>query len=76
MATLETLEEIVRHHEARFSLLTSIAERQLELLGEVRRDSRQTHRLWVNLSRKYGWLDERDLPSDDSPNSYDLHQRD
>ena len=69
MATLETLEEIVQHHEARLNLLTSIAERQLELLEEVRRDSRQTHRLWVNLSRKYGWLDEGDLPSDDSPNS-------
>ena len=68
MATLETLEEIVQHHEARLNLLASIAERQIELLEEVRRDSQQTHRLWVNLSRKYGWLDDGDLSSGNAPN--------
>ena len=27
----------------------------------VQRDSAQTQRLWVNLSKKYGWLDSEDL---------------
>ena len=69
MATPETLEEIVQHQEARLNLLASIAGRQLKLLEEVRRDSQQTQRLWVNLSRKYGWLDDGDLPPGNSPNS-------
>ena len=34
MATLETLEEIVQHHEARLNLLAGIADRQVELLEE------------------------------------------
>ena len=32
-----------------------------ETLEEVRRDARQTQRLWVNLAKKYGWLDDDDL---------------
>ena len=69
MATPETLEEIVLHQEERLNLLASIAERQLKRLDEVRRDSQRTQRLWVNLSRRYGWLDDGDLPSGNSPNS-------
>ena len=65
MATTEerfrTLEDIVQGHEARINLLTGIAERQQDLLEEVRRDANQTQRLWVRLSRKYGWLDDEDL---------------
>lgn len=62
MPTLESLEEIIRHHDARMNLLASIAERQQTLLEEIKRDSSQTQRLWVNLSRKYGWLEDGDLP--------------
>ena len=62
MTTLESLEEIIRHHDARMNLLASIAERQQTLLEEIKRDSSQTQRLWVNLSRKYGWLEDGDLP--------------
>ena len=62
MTTLESLEEIIRHHDARMNLLASIAERQQTLLEEIKRDSSQTQRLWVNLSRKYGWLEDSDLP--------------
>ena len=61
MTTLESLEEIIRHHDARMNLLASIAERQQTLLEEIKRDSSQTQRLWVNLSRKYGWLEDGDL---------------
>ena len=61
MTTLESLEEIIRHHDARMNLLDSIAERQQTLLEEIKRDSSQTQRLWVNLSRKYGWLEDGDL---------------
>ena len=61
MTTLESLEEIIRYHDTRMNLLTSIAERQQTLLEEIKRDSSQTQRLWVNLSRKYGWLEDGDL---------------
>ena len=61
MATLEGLEEIIRNHDARMNLLASIAERQQTLLEEIKRDSSQTQRLWVNLSRRYGWLEDGDL---------------
>ena len=61
MTTLESLEEIIRYHDARMNLLASIAERQQTLLEEIKRDSSQTQRLWVNLSRKYGWLEDGDL---------------
>ena len=62
MSTLESLEKIILHHDARMNLLASIAERQQTLLEEIKRDSSQTQRLWVNLSRKYGWLEDGDLP--------------
>ena len=61
MTTLESLEEIIRCHDARMNLLASVAERQQTLLEEIKRDSSQTQRLWVNLSRKYGWLEDGDL---------------
>ena len=37
MTTLESLEEIIRHHDARMNLLDSIAERQQTLLEEIKR---------------------------------------
>ena len=73
MATIDDrlgkLEDIVTGQESQLMLLASIAERQqvtlerqVELLEEVRRDAAQTQRLWVNLCKKYGWLDDTDLP--------------
>ena len=39
----------------------AMLERQDAVLEEVRRDARQTHRLWVRLAQRYGWLDEDGL---------------
>ena len=58
---MATLEERVMSVEVAIGLLTRIAERQQELLEEVRRDNRQTQQLWVRLCKKYGWLDDEDL---------------
>ena len=44
---IERVEETQRH--------------QQEQIEEQRRDSQKIHRLWVNLSRKYGWLEDEDL---------------
>ena len=60
---LEPLEKKVEYHEARIALLETIAERQQVLLEQVQRDAAQNQRLWVNLSRRYGWLDDADLAS-------------
>ena len=54
-------QERVESVEADIGILTLIADRQQKLLEEVRRDSQQTHRLWVRLCKKYGWLDDEDL---------------
>ncbi len=61
------LEQTVQYQESRLNLLERIAERQQSLLErldeqllEVRRDAAQNQRLWVNLSRRYGWLDDAD----------------
>ena len=32
-----------------------------ELVDEAREDNRMTRNLWVNLARRYGWLDDQDL---------------
>ena len=69
------LERTANNHDAMFRLMISIGERQQdtldeikelvkgqgELLAEVRRDSRQTQRLWVRLAQRYGWLEDDDL---------------
>ena len=59
MATLESLEESNRHHEARLNLLTAIVERQQTLLErldagleEQRRQTAGIQRLWVRLAQK------------------------
>ena len=68
------LEDTSRTHEVMLNLLISIGERQQEtlerhqellerqqeMLAEIRRDARQTQRLWVRLAQRYGWLDEND----------------
>ena len=65
MATLEErieeLEQTATTHDAMFRLMIAIGERQQALLEEVQRDTQRTQRLWVNLSKRYGWLEEEDL---------------
>ena len=58
---LAKLEIPVRNHDAMFNLLIGISERQQALLEQVQRDGQKTQRLWVNLCKKYGWLDDEDL---------------
>ena len=58
---LAKLEIPVRNHDAMFNLLIGISERQQALLEQVQRDGQKTQRLWVNLCKKYGWLEEEDL---------------
>ena len=62
--------------EACTRLLTSVAKRQQTLLEElkmgqerqdamlqeVRRDAKQTQRLWVRLAQRHGWLEDADFP--------------
>ena len=55
---VESLETIAQGQEARLNLLTIIAERADERLEEQKRYSRNVHRLWINLCRKYGWLED------------------
>ena len=31
-----------------------------EQLAEMREDNRMTHNLWVNLAKRYGWLQDED----------------
>ena len=38
-----------------------ILEAHEQRMVELRRDSAKTHRLWVHLCKKYGWLDDEDL---------------
>ena len=58
---LAKLEIPVRNHDAMFNLLIGISERQQMLLEQVQRDGQKTQRLWVNLCKKYGWLEDEDL---------------
>ena len=62
------LETTSRTHDVMLNLLISIGERQLtmlegqrETLDEVRRDAKQTQRLWVRLAKRHGWLEDSDL---------------
>ena len=59
----ESLEIMLQNHcqQAHPGLLTVVLERQQSLHEQIQRDSTQTQRLWVNLSKKYGWLDSEDL---------------
>ena len=58
---LANLEIPVRNHDAMFNLLIGISERQQVLLEQIQRDGQKTQRLWVNLCKKYGWLEDEDL---------------
>ena len=60
---LNSLEGTQEYHDARIGLLESIAERLLVLIEETKRDSAVTQRLWVQLAKRYGWLDDDDLAS-------------
>ena len=55
------LEATTGNHQAMINLLVAIGERQQTLLEEIQRDSQQTHRLWVRLAQRYGWLEDDDL---------------
>ena len=62
---VDNLERIAEGQEAQLRLLGLIAERaqttleqQSEWLDEARRDTAKTQRLWVNLCKKYGWLED------------------
>ena len=64
---IEALEQTSRTHDAMLNLLISIGERQQttlerleDLMAETRRDAQQTHRLWVKLAQRHGWLDDDD----------------
>ena len=66
---LTTVEGTVAHQDACITLLTSIAERQQDLLEridanleQVQHDTEMTRRLWVHLARKHGWLEDEDWP--------------
>ena len=41
--------------------LIAIGERQQGMLEEIRRDARQTQRLWTHLARTHGWLDDQEF---------------
>ena len=65
---IEQLEGTSRTHDVMLNLLVSVGERQLEMLDgqremldEIRRDARQTQRLWVRLAQRHGWLEDDDL---------------
>ena len=58
---IATLEIMAAGQETRISLLSTIAERQLSLIEEVRRDSRHFRRMLVIIAKKANWLDDKDL---------------
>ena len=59
-ALLDRHQALLERHEELLERYRETQERQEELLAEVRRDARQTQRLWVRLAQRYGWLDEND----------------
>ena len=58
---LTHLETSNRNHETMLNLLTSIGERQQDLLEQVQRDAQQNQRMWVRVAKRYGWLEDEDL---------------
>ena len=58
---LAALEGLAEGQQAINRLLTTMLEHQQEVLEEIRRDAKQTQRLWVRLAQRYGWLEEDDL---------------
>jgi hypothetical protein len=55
---MTTLEDRVTSVEQAIGLLTLLAERQQEYLEEIRRDNRQTRRIWIAIARKQELFDE------------------
>ena len=55
---MTTLEDRVTSVEQAIGLLTLLAERQQETLEEIRRDNRQTRRIWMAIARKQEFFDE------------------
>ena len=58
---MKDLESIAEGQEARLRLLGLIAERAQTTLDKARRETANTQRLWVNLCKKYGWVEDEDL---------------
>ena len=75
MATIDEIDDRITTVEQAIVVLAGVSKTLAEVLlveqerleedrarlEEVRRDSQKTHRLWVNLCLKYGWLDDEDL---------------
>ena len=59
-ALLERHQALLERYQETLDRQQQTLDRQQELLAEVRRDARQTQRLWVRLAQRYGWLDEND----------------
>ena len=57
---MTTLGDRVTSVEQAIGPLTLLAERQQETLEEIRRDNRQTRRIWIAIARKQDLFDEDD----------------
>ena len=69
---MTTLEDRVTSVEQAIGLLTLLAERQQETLEEIRRDNRQTRRIWIAIARKQDLFDEDEF--DDVFGEYSLYR--
>ena len=63
-----TTAERIDHLEDMMKRLLALEERSMEIhadtraqLAEQREDSKKLQRLWVNLAKKHGWLDDEDV---------------
>jgi peptidoglycan hydrolase CwlO-like protein len=57
----QTVAALLASHDEQLASLREDANRTKDLLAEAREDNRMTRNLWVNLARRYGWLDDEDL---------------
>ena len=55
---MTTLEDRVKTVEQCIGILTTILEHQEETLTEMRRENRQTRRIWIAIARKQELFDE------------------
>ena len=65
---LRRQQDMLERHQGTLDRQQDMLDRQQEMLGrqqemleEIRRDARQTQRLWVRLAQRYGWLEDDDL---------------
>ena len=63
-----TTTERIEHIEQMMGRLMALEERSMEIhadtraqLAEQREDSKKLQRLWVNLAKKHGWIDDEDI---------------